>query len=98
MIRVLLPYHLRVLANISGEVQLDVVAPITQRSILDALEVKYPVLAGTIRDHGSSQRRPLIRFFACEEDRSFDDPDAALPDSIAHGTEPFFIVGAIAGG
>ncbi len=98
MIRVVLPYHLRVLANVSGEVQLDVAGPITQRSILDALEAKYPVLAGTIRDHGSPQRRPLIRFFACEEDRSFDAPDAELPAAIANGTEPFFVVGAIAGG
>lgn len=98
MIRVLLPYHLRTLAKVTGEVTLDVPAPVTQRAVLDALEAKHPALLGTIRDHGSSKRRPMIRFFACEEDLSNDDPDAPLPDAVASGREPFWIVGAIAGG
>lgn len=98
MIRVLLPYHLRTLAKVSGEVTLDVAAPVTQRSVLDALEAAYPALLGTIRDHGSIKRRPMIRFFACEEDASNDDPDAPLPKAVASGREPFWIVGAIAGG
>jgi hypothetical protein len=98
MIRVLLPYHLRTLAKVSGEVSFDVPAPVTQRAVLDALEAKHPALAGTIRDHGSSKRRPMIRFFACEEDLSNDDPDAPLPEAVASGREPFWIVGAIAGG
>lgn len=98
MIRVLIPYHLRTLANAGGEVELDVDSPVTQRAILDALETRYPTLRGTIRDPSTGQRRPMIRFFACEEDVSLDSPDAPLPAPIAAGTEPFWIVGAIAGG
>jgi sulfur-carrier protein len=98
MIRVLIPYHLRTLANTGSEVQLDVEAPITQRSILDALETRFPTLRGTIRDQATGQRRPMIRFFACEEDVSHESPDAPLPAAIAAGSEPFWIVGAIAGG
>ena len=98
MIRVVLPQHLRTLAKVDGEVQLDVVAPITRRSILDALEAAYPMLCGAIRDHQTLQRRPLVRFFACEEDLTHDPDDAPLPDEITSGREPFFIIGAIAGG
>jgi molybdopterin synthase sulfur carrier subunit len=98
MIRVILPAHLRVLANIDREVQLEVASPVTQRTILDALEARYPNLRGTIRDHVTKQRRPLVRFFACEEDISHDPPDAPLPERIASGAEPFYIIGAIAGG
>ena len=99
MIRVLLPYHLRTLAKVSGgEVSLEVAGPVTQRSLLDALEAKYPALVGTIRDHGSSKRRAMIRFFACEDDLSNEDPDAPLPDAVASGSEAFWVVGAIAGG
>jgi sulfur-carrier protein len=98
MIRVILPAHLRTLASADREVQLEVPNPITQRSILDALEFRYPMLRGTIRDHVSQQRRPLVRFFACEEDISHDSPDIPLPEKIATGAEPFFIIGAIAGG
>jgi molybdopterin synthase sulfur carrier subunit len=98
MIRVILPYHLRTLAQVGAEVQLDVEAPVTQRSVLDALEARYPMLRGTIRDHVTLKRRPLLRFFACEEDISHEPPDAHLPDAIASGAEPFFIIGAIAGG
>ena len=98
MIRVLIPYHLRNLAKINGEVTLDVNGPITQRSVLDALEAKYPMLCGTIRDHVSKERRAFLRFFACEQDLSLDSPDAPLPDAVASGTEPFWVVGAIAGG
>jgi hypothetical protein len=98
MIRVILPFHLRNLANVDREVRLEVPAPVTQRALLDALEAKYPVLRGTIRDHGSDKRRPLLRFFACEEDLSHESPDAPLPDAVASGAEPFFIIGAIAGG
>jgi hypothetical protein len=98
MIRILLPYHLRTLAQIEGEVQLDVPAPITQRSILDALECRYPTLRGTIRDYATGLRRPLLRFFACREDLSNEDPDAPVPTAVARGEEPFWIVGAIAGG
>ena len=98
MIRVILPYHLRTLAHVDGEVTLEVVAPITQRSALDALEARYPMLRGTIRDHVTGQRRPFLRFFACEQDLSHEPPDAPLPDTVASGAEPFFIVGAIAGG
>jgi hypothetical protein len=98
MIRVVLPYHLRTLAQVGAEVELDVAAPITQRSILDALEAKYPMLRGTVREHVTLKRRPLLRFFACEEDVSFESPDAPLPDAIAAGKEPFWIIGAIAGG
>ena len=98
MIRVELPQHLRTLAHVSGEVKLEVAAPVTQRSVLDALEARYPMLEGTIRDHVTRQRRPFLRFFACEEDLSHESPDAPLPDAVASGTEPFLIVGAIAGG
>jgi hypothetical protein len=98
MIRVVLPYHLRVLAGVGGEVQLEVAPPVTQRTILDALEKRYPTLRGTVRDQVTQMRRPLVRFFACEEDVSHDGPDAPLPDKIASGAEPFFIIGAIAGG
>jgi molybdopterin synthase sulfur carrier subunit len=98
MIRVILPAHLRTLASADREVHLEVPTPITQRSILDALESHYPMLRGTIRDHITQNRRPLVRFFACEEDISHDSPDAALPDAVATGVEPFFIIGAIAGG
>jgi sulfur-carrier protein len=98
MIRIELPYHLRTLARIDGEVQLEVASPVTQRSILDALEAKYPMLCGTIRDHVTKQRRPFIRFFACSEDFSNEDMEAPMPDAVASGAETFFIVGAIAGG
>jgi molybdopterin synthase sulfur carrier subunit len=98
MIRVLLPFHLRTLARIEGEVHLDVAGPITQRTILDALEARYPMLRGTIRDHVTQQRRPFIRFFAFEQDLSHESPDAPVPDVVASGAEPFWVVGAIAGG
>ena len=98
MLRVLLPYHLRNLAHIDGELQLDVAGPITQRSVLDALEARYPMLRGTIRDQVTHQRRAFVRFFACEQDLSHEPPDAPLPDAIASGAEPFWVVGAIAGG
>ena len=98
MIRVILPYHLRTLAKVDGEVTLDVVGTITVRSILDALEARHPVLQGTIRDQVTKQRRPFLRFFACEQDLSLESPDAPLPDAIVSGAEPFWIVGAIAGG
>jgi hypothetical protein len=98
MIRVVLPAHLRTLARIDGEVHLDVSDPVTQRSVLDALEGRYPVLRGTIRGHDSGPRRAFIRFFACEQDLSHDPPDAPLPDAVAAGTEPFLVVGAMAGG
>jgi molybdopterin converting factor small subunit len=98
MIRVTLPAHLRALAQVDGEVRLEVEGEATQRSVLDALEARYPVLRGTIRDHVSQQRRPFIRFFACEQDLSHEPPDALLPDAVAMGVEPFFIIGAIAGG
>jgi|ERR1700751_2520876 sulfur-carrier protein len=98
MIRVILPAHLRTLARIEDELKIDVHAPVTQRSILDAIEKQYPMLRGTIRDHVTKQRRPFLRFFACEEDLSHESPDAPLPDAIASGAEPFFIIGAIAGG
>lgn len=98
MIRVVLPHHLRTLAQTHREITLDISGPVTQRSILDALEAKYPSLAGTIRDHVTLQRRSLVRFFACEEDWSHAPPDAPLPDAIASGKEPFYIIGAIAGG
>ncbi len=98
MIRVVLPHHLRTLARTGDEVQLDVKGRATLRSLLDALEVKYPMLRGTIRDHESQKRRPLVRFFVCGEDVSHEPPDTPLPDAIATGTEPFFIMGAIAGG
>lgn len=98
MIRVVLPYHLRELAQVGREVQLEVDGAVTQQSILDALEARYPALRGTIRDHGTLKRRPLVRFFACEEDVSQNPPDAPLPEGIASGAEPFVILGAIAGG
>jgi sulfur-carrier protein len=98
MIRVELPQHLRTLAKVGREVTLEVEAPITQRSVLDALEARYPMLRGTIRDHVTQQRRPFLRFFACEEDMSHESPDAPLPDAVASGKEPFLIIGAIAGG
>jgi hypothetical protein len=98
MIRVLLPAHLRGLARISGEVKLEIEGAPTQRAVLDALEADYPMLRGTIRDHLTQQRRPFLRFFACEEDLSHDSPDARLPDAVVSGKEPLLIVGAIAGG
>jgi len=98
MIRVVLPYHLRTLANVGAEVQLEVKGPVTQRAILDALEAHYPMLAGTIRDHTTQQRRPFLRFFGCGEDLTFESPDNPLPEKIASGEEPFLVVGAIAGG
>lgn len=98
MIRVILPPHLRTLANVGREVQIEAASPATQRAILDALEAQYPMLRGTIRDHVTQQRRPLVRFFACEEDLSNDPPDAPLPKQVASGAEPFVILGAIAGG
>src|SRR5438477_13115101 len=98
MIRVILPQHLQALAGAPREVTLDVALPATQRSVLDALEASYPMLRGTIRDHVTQQRRPFLRFFACEEDLSHDPPDAPLPEKVVSGAEPFFIIGAIAGG
>jgi hypothetical protein len=98
MIRVILPPHLRTLARVGTEVKLEVESPITQRAILDALEDRYPVLRGTIRDHVTRQRRPFLRFFACQEDLSHQPADAPLPDEVASGTEPFRIIGAVAGG
>ncbi len=98
MIRVVLPPHLRTLARVEGEVQLHLDGPVTQRSVLDALEARYPVLRGTIRDHVTQQRRPFLRFFACEQDLSHEPPDALLPEAVAKGNEPFLVVGAIAGG
>lgn len=98
MIRVVLPYHLRTLAKVDAEVQLEVEGPVTLRSVLNALEARYPMLAGTIRDHVTQQRRPFLRFFACGEDLSLELPDALLPDKVASGEEPFFVIGAIAGG
>ncbi len=97
-VRVKLPAHLRKLAQVDGEVRLDVPAPVTQRSVLDALEARHPVLRGTIRDHGTLRRRAFVRFFACEQDLSHESPDSPLPDAIAAGEEPFRIVGAMAGG
>jgi molybdopterin synthase sulfur carrier subunit len=98
MIRVILPQHLRTLAHVGAELTLEVEGPITQRSVLDALEARYPMLRGTIRDHVTQQRRPFLRFFACEEDLSHEPPDAPLPDAVTSGKEPFLIIGAIAGG
>jgi hypothetical protein len=98
MIRVILPQHLRTLAHTGNEVQLEVEAPVTLRSVLDALEARYPMLRGTIRDQVTQQRRPFLRFFACEEDLSHEPPDAPLPDALASGKEPLLIIGAIAGG
>src|SRR5256712_9208618 len=98
MIRVVLPYHLRTLAHVGAEVTLDVAGLVTQCSVLDALEARYPMLRGTIRDHVTGQRRPMVRFFACKEDLSHELPDVPLPDAVASGAEPFWVVGAIAGG
>jgi molybdopterin synthase sulfur carrier subunit len=97
-IRVALPFHLRSLAHVDGELTLAVEGPVTQRSVLDALEASYPMLRGTIRDQVTQQRRPFLRFFACEEDLSHESPDAPLPDAVASGKEPFIVIGAIAGG
>ena len=98
MIRVILPFHLRTLARVDGEVKLEIEGVVTQRSVLDALEARYPVLCGTIRDHMTLMRRPFIRFFACEQDLSHEPPDSPLPDAVARGAEPFIVLGAIAGG
>ena len=98
MIRVVLPAHLRTLARVGGEVKVDVAGRVTQRSVLDALEAAYPMLRGTIRDHVTQQRRPFLRFFACEQDLSHEPPDAPLPDAVAEGVEPYLVVGAMAGG
>lgn len=98
MIRVQLPYHLRNLARVEGDVQIEVDEPVTLRAVLDALEARYPVLRGTVRDHGTLKRRPFIRFFACKEDLSLEPPDTKLPAEVVNGVEPFLIVGAMAGG
>jgi molybdopterin synthase sulfur carrier subunit len=98
MIRVVIPYHLRTLAQVSGEVQLELDVPITQRTVLDALEARYPMLRGTIRDQMTKERRPFLRFFVCEQDWSLEAPDAPLPAAVVSGKEPFLVVGAIAGG
>src|SRR6266545_3401396 len=98
MVKVEIPAHLRTLANVNGEITLDVAVPVTQRSVLDALEARYPMLCGTIRDHVTQKRRPFVRFFACAEDLSHEPADAPLPEAVAQGTEPYLIIGAIAGG
>ncbi len=98
MIRVVLPHHLRTLAKVGDEVQLDLEQPVTLGAVLDAVEAQFPVLRGTIRDHGTLKRRPFVRFFACEQDLSHEPPDAPLPAAVAGGAEPFFVVGAMAGG
>ncbi|HXJ59057.1 MAG TPA: MoaD/ThiS family protein [Verrucomicrobiae bacterium] len=98
MIRVALPFHLRTLARVDDEVRLEVARPVTVRAVLEALEARYPVLRGTIRDHVTLRRRPFIRFFACKEDVSLESPETPLPDAIANGAEPFLIIGAMAGG
>ena len=98
MIRVVLPAHLRRLASVNGEVRLDVTGPVSQRSVLDALEGRYPMLRGTIRDHRSGKRRAFVRFFACQQDLSHEPPEAPLPDAVVSGAEPYLIVGAMAGG
>ena len=98
MIRVVLPAHLRALARVNGEVQLEVVPPVTQRAVLDALEARHPMLSGTMRDHATKRRRPFVRFYACQEDLSQESPDSSLPDAVANGTEPFLVIGAMAGG
>ncbi len=98
MIRVILPYHLRNMAHVDGEVELSVEQPVTQRTVLDALEARYPMLRGTIRDYVTQKRRPFLRFFACELDLSHESPDDPLPDAVANGEEPYLVVGAIAGG
>jgi|SRR5208282_3913043 sulfur-carrier protein len=97
-IRIILPHHLRTLAHVGAEVAIEVEGPITQRSVLNALEARHPMLRGTIRDHVTQQRRPFLRFFACEEDLSHESPDVLLPEAVASGKEPFLIIGAIAGG
>ena len=97
-VQVALPYHLRTLAQVQGDVAIDVAGPVTVRSVLDALEARYPMLMGTIRDHVTQQRRPFLRFFACGEDLTHDPPDAPLPEAVAQGKEPLMVVGAIAGG
>jgi hypothetical protein len=98
MIRVILPYHLRTLAQVGAEVQFEIAGPVTQRTILDALEARYPMLRGTIRDHITQNRRPFLRYYACEEDWSLESPDARLPEAVASGKEPFIVLGSIAGG
>ena len=98
MIRIVLPAHLRTLAHVNGDVELRVEGPVTQRAVLDALEARYPMLRGTIRDHVTLARRPFLRYFACGEDLSLESPDAPLPDAVASGAEPFFVIGSIAGG
>lgn len=98
MIRVVLPFHLRTLARVEGEVQLEVASPVTVRAVLDELEARHPALRGTIRDHGTLKRRPFIRFFVCKEDVSLEPPDYILPDAVVSGAEPFLVVGAMAGG
>jgi len=98
MIRIVLPFHLRNLAHVAGDVELEVAPPVTQRSVLNALEAQYPMLCGAIRDHDTQQRRPFLRFFACEEDLSHESPDAPLPEAVASGKEPLLVIGAIAGG
>jgi hypothetical protein len=98
MIRVVIPYHLKNLANITGEVELEVAEPVTLRTVLDALEERYPMLRGTIRDHTTGHRRPMVRFYACEQDFSNDAPDTPLPEAVVSGAEPFLVIGAIAGG
>lgn len=98
MIRIVIPHHLRTLAGTGAEVAVEVNGPVTQRSVLEALEARYPVLRGTIRDHATLERRPFLRFFACREDLSHEPPDAPLPDAVARGEEPYMIIGAIAGG
>ncbi|HTD66263.1 MAG TPA: MoaD/ThiS family protein [Candidatus Limnocylindria bacterium] len=98
MIRVVLPYHLRNLARVEGEAQLEVASPVTVRAVLDALETRYPVLRGTIRHHDTLKRRPFIRFFACKEDLSLESPDTPLPEAVVNGAEPFLVIGAMAGG
>lgn len=98
MIRVVLPFHLRNLARVEGEVQLEVATPVTIQAVLDAIETRYPMLRGTIRDHGTLKRRPFVRYFACKEDLSLDPAETKLPEAVLNGAEPFLIVGAIAGG
>jgi len=98
VIRVVLPAHLRILARVEGEVRLEIEGPVTQASVIDALEARYPPLGGTLRDYATRQRRPFVRFFACEQDLSHESPEAPLPDAVVEGKEPFLIVGAIAGG
>ena len=98
MIRVVLPFHLRNLARVNGEVELDLAAPVTIGAVLDSIENKYPVLCGTIRDHDTLKRRPFVRYFACKEDLSLEPPETPLPEAVVNGTEPFLIIGAMAGG